>query len=169
MLDVCFNVWSLKRGRAILERLMATFNLHVRAWKWFDHICKWKNPISTMVVHFVYLLLVLFHLLVLILVFLICIIYGASQYRKRPRCLPHNDTKLSLIDSVHSDELYEEFNTFPSSKNGEVLEKRYDRLSSIAGMVMTIIGNQATSQMLVQWSNSCSEDVTWESLPHFNP
>ena len=31
MLDVCFNVWSLKRGRAILERLVAIFNLLVGA------------------------------------------------------------------------------------------------------------------------------------------
>ena len=79
------------------------------------------------------------------------------------------DTKLSLIDSVHSDELDEKFTTFLSSKNGEVLKKRYDGLSSIAGRVMTIIGNQATTQMLVQWSNSCPEDATWESLPYFDP
>ena len=69
--------------------------------------------------------------------------------RKRPRHSPHMDTKLSLIDSVHSDELDEEFNIFSSSKNGEVLKKRYDCLSSIVGRVMTIIGNQATTQMLV--------------------
>ena len=83
MLDVCFNVWNLKRGKVILERLLAAFSLLVRAWKWFDHICKWKNPISTMVVHFMYLFLVLFLHLVLILVFLICIIYGASQEKAK--------------------------------------------------------------------------------------
>ncbi|XWS09327.1 hypothetical protein CRYUN_Cryun40dG0075700 [Craigia yunnanensis] len=144
MLDVGSNVWSLRRGRANLERFVATFNLLVEAWKWFDHICKWKNPISTMVVHFVYLILVLFPHLVLPLVFLMCIIHGASQYRKRPRHPPHMDTKLSLIDSAHSDELDEEFDTFPSSKNGEVLKMRYDRLRSIAGRMMTIIGDLAT-------------------------
>ncbi|XWS13224.1 hypothetical protein CRYUN_Cryun36dG0019400 [Craigia yunnanensis] len=66
------------------------------------------------------------------------------KYRKRPRHPPHMDTKLFLIDSVHSDELDEEFDTFPSSKNGEVLKKRYDRLRSIAGRLMTIIGDLAT-------------------------
>ncbi|XP_017974339.1 PREDICTED: FT-interacting protein 1 [Theobroma cacao] len=144
MLDVGSNVWSLRRGRANLERLLATFNLLVEAWKWFDHICKWKNPISTMVVHFVYMIFVLFPNLILPLVFLMCIVYGASQYRKRPRHPAHMDTKLSLIDSAHSDELDEEFDTFPTSKNGEVLKKRYDRLRSIAGRMMTIIGDLAT-------------------------
>ena len=96
-----------------------------------------------MVVHFVYLLLVLFPHLVLILVFLIYSIYGAFQYKKRPRHPSHMNTKLSFIDSVHSNELDEEFNIFPSSENGEVLKKRYDCLSNIAGRVMTIIGNQA--------------------------
>ena len=122
-----------------------------------------------MVVHFVYLLLVFFPHLVLILVFLIYIIYGAFQYKKRSSHPSHMNTKLSLIDSMHSEKLDEEFNTFPSSKNGEVLKKRDDRFSSIAGRVMTIIGNQATTQMLVQWSNSYLEDATWESLPHFDP
>ena len=70
------------------------------------------------------------------------------------------DTKLSLIDLVHSDELDEEFATFPSFKNGEVLKKRYDWWSSIVGKVMTIIGNQTITQMLVQWSNSFPEDAT---------
>lgn len=144
MLDVGSNVWSLRRGRANLERLLATLNLLVEAWKWFDHICKWKHPISTMLVHFVYLILVLCPHLVLPLVFLMCILYGASRYRKRPRHPPHMDTKLSLLDSAHPDELDEEFDTFPSSKNGEVLKMRYDRLRSIAGRMMTILGDLAT-------------------------
>ncbi|XVF29361.1 hypothetical protein REPUB_Repub15cG0114200 [Reevesia pubescens] len=144
MLDVGSNAWSLRKGRANLERLLTTFNFFVEAWKWFDQICKWKNPIYTMGVHVVFLILVLYPRLVLPLVFLICILHGAGQYRKRPRHPAHMDTKLSLIDSVNSDELDEEFDTFPSSKNVEVLRKRYDRLRSIAGRMMIIIGDMAT-------------------------
>ncbi|XVE81074.1 hypothetical protein DITRI_Ditri15bG0034100 [Diplodiscus trichospermus] len=144
MLDVGSSVWSLRRGRANLERLLATFNVLLEAWKWFDQICKWKKPVSSMVVHIVYLILVFSPSLVLPLVFLMCIKHGAFQYRKRPRHPPHMNTKLSLIDSAHPDELDEEFDTFPSSKNGEVLRRRYDQLRTIAGRMMTIIGDLAT-------------------------
>ncbi|OMO57595.1 C2 calcium-dependent membrane targeting [Corchorus capsularis] len=155
MLDVGSNVWSLRRGRANLERLVATFNLLVEAWKWFDYICKWKNPISTMVAHLVFLILALFPRLVLPLAFFMCIVNGASQFKNRPRHPPHMDTTLSLIDSTHSDELDEEFDTFPSSKNGEVLKRRYDRLRSVAGRMMTIVGDLATQterfHSMVSW------------------
>ncbi|TYI61022.1 hypothetical protein E1A91_D10G145200v1 [Gossypium mustelinum] len=144
MLDVGSNVWSLRRGRANLERLLAAFNLLVEAWKWFDQIRKWKNPISTMAVHFLYSMLILFPDMILPLVFLMCVVHGASQYRKRPRHPPHMDTKLSLVESVQSDDFDEEFDTFPTSKNVKVLKKRYDRLRSIAGRMMTIIGDLAT-------------------------
>ncbi|KAK8556323.1 hypothetical protein V6N13_064362 [Hibiscus sabdariffa] len=144
MLDVGSNVWSLRRGRANLERLLAAFNLLVEAWKWFDKIRKWKNPMSTMVVHSLYLFLILFPEKILPLIFLMCVIYGASRYRKRPRHPPHMDTKLSLVESVQSDDLDEEFDTFPTSKADIVVRKRYDRLRSIAGRMMTIVGDSAT-------------------------
>ncbi|KAE8663070.1 multiple C2 and transmembrane domain-containing protein 2-like [Hibiscus syriacus] len=143
MLDVGSNVWSLRRGRANLERLLAAFNLLVEAWKRFDTIRKWKNPISTMMVHFLYSILILFPEKILPL-FLMCIVHGASQYRKRPRHPPHMDTKLSLVESVQSDDFDEEFDTFPTSKEDKVVKKRYDRLRSIAGRMMTIIGDLAT-------------------------
>ncbi|KAE8728205.1 Detected protein of confused Function [Hibiscus syriacus] len=144
MLDVGSNVWSLRRGRANLERLLAAFNLLVEAWKSFDKIRKWKNPISTMTVHFLYSILILFPDKILPLAFLMCIVHGASQYRKRPRHPPHMDTKLSLVESVQTDDFDEEFDMFPTSKGDKVLKKRYDRLRSIAGRMMTIIGDLAT-------------------------
>lgn len=74
---------------------------------------------------------------------------------KRPRYLPHMDTKLSHVDISHLEELDEEFDTFPSSKLGETLKTRYDRLRGIEGRMMIMIGDLATRlervNALVSW------------------
>ncbi|MFQ6621630.1 hypothetical protein Gotur_002141 [Gossypium turneri] len=66
------------------------------------------------------------------------------QWRKRPRRPTHIDVNLSVARSVTADELDKELDTFPSSRQFDVLRMRYDRLRSIAGRVVTVIRDIAT-------------------------
>ncbi|KAG6754883.1 hypothetical protein POTOM_040684 [Populus tomentosa] len=50
----------------------------------------------------------------------------------------------SLVLSIETDVIDEEFDSFPSSKQGEGLKTRYDRLRGISGRLMIIIGDLAT-------------------------
>nr|KYP67279.1 Rabphilin-1 [Cajanus cajan] len=45
----------------------------------------------------------------------------------RPRYPPHMNTRISQAEAVHQDELDEEFDTFPTSRNPELVRMRYDR------------------------------------------
>ncbi|KAF2309195.1 hypothetical protein GH714_001142 [Hevea brasiliensis] len=53
-------------------------------------------------------------------------------------------TKVAHAETAHPDELDEEFDPFPTSKAGEVVKKRYDKLRSMAGRLMTMMGDLAT-------------------------
>ncbi|KAL5727395.1 FT-interacting protein 3 [Ranunculus cassubicifolius] len=65
------------------------------------------------------------------------------------------DTALSHADKVHTDELDEEFDTFPTSRPADIVRMRYDRLRSVAGRIQTVVGDLATQgerlQSLLSW------------------
>ncbi|XP_017981970.1 PREDICTED: FT-interacting protein 1-like [Theobroma cacao] len=157
MLDAGGQMWSLRRGKANLQRLMAAFNVFVEAWKWFDQIRKWKNPAANVLVLLSYLIMLFCPNLILPTLLSYCFLIGIWQYGKRPRNPPHMDIKLSLADSTNADELDEEFDTFPSSRQGDALRMRYDRLRSIAGRVMIMVGDLATQgerfHSLLSWQD----------------
>ncbi|XP_021901563.1 FT-interacting protein 1-like [Carica papaya] len=163
MLDVGSHMWSLRRGRTNFERLLTFFKGIVGAWKWFDKIRKWKSPVATILTHVLFLLLVFFPHRVLPVVFLWCFVVGIVGYRRRPRHPPQIDIKMSNAESVQGDELDEEFDTFPSSKKGDVLRMRYDRLRGIAGRMMTVLGDLATQgervQSLLSWRDPRATSV----------
>ncbi|XP_038707563.1 FT-interacting protein 3-like [Tripterygium wilfordii] len=155
MLDVGVNMWSLRRGRANFARIIRLFNVFFMFHRWFNEICKWKNATKTIATHFLLMVLVFFPCLILPTFFLSLFTVGIWNYRKRPRYPPHMDTQFSYADTAQNDELDEEFDTFPSSKGGEVLKARYDRLRSIAGRMQTVLGDLATQgervQSLLTW------------------
>ncbi|XP_010538634.1 PREDICTED: FT-interacting protein 1 [Tarenaya hassleriana] len=144
MLDVGSNMWSSRRGRANFERLLSFFNALIYAWNWFDGICKWNSPTKTLLTHFAFLIISFLPNKFIAAVLLYCVVNGLYRYRLRPRHPPHMDIRLSRADSALPDELDEEFDTFPSSKSGDVLKKRYDRLRGIAGKTMMVLGDLAT-------------------------
>ncbi|GJV15266.1 FT-interacting protein 1-like protein [Tanacetum coccineum] len=67
-----------------------------------------------------------------------------TRYKSRPRHPPHMDIKLSYGDRLTSDELDEEFDSFPSSKNGDALKITYDRLRSVGSRIQTLVSDLAT-------------------------
>ncbi|GJN01225.1 hypothetical protein PR202_ga18472 [Eleusine coracana subsp. coracana] len=155
MLDVDSHMFSLRRSKANFNRITSLFSGAVAVARWMDGICKWKNPLTTILVHVLFLILVCYPELILPTVFLYLFIIGLWNYRRRPRKPPHMDTMLSYAELAHPDELDEEFDTFPTSKPSDVVRMRYDRLRSVAGRVQTVVGDLATqgerAQALLSW------------------
>jgi hypothetical protein len=155
MLDVGSHMWSMRRSKANFFRIMNVFGGLIAVGKWFDQICNWKNPITTVLIHILFIILVLFPELILPTIFLYLFLIGVWYYRWRPRHPPHMDTRLSHAESAHPDELDEEFDTFPTSQSADIVRMRYDRLRSIAGRIQTVVGDLATQgerlQSLLSW------------------
>ncbi|XP_008243596.1 PREDICTED: LOW QUALITY PROTEIN: protein QUIRKY [Prunus mume] len=155
MLDVDSHMWSMRRSKANFFRIMGVLSGLIAVGKWFDQICNWKNPLTTILIHVLYIILVLYPELILPTIFLYLFLIGIWNFRWRPRHPPHMDTRLSHADAAHPDERDEEFDTFPTSRPSDIVRMRYDRLRSIAGRVQTVVGDLATQgerfQSLLSW------------------
>ncbi|KAE8037072.1 hypothetical protein FH972_009696 [Carpinus fangiana] len=155
MLDVDSHMWSMRRSKANFFRIMGVLSGLIAVGKWFDSICHWKNPLTTILIHILFIILVLYPELILPTIFLYLFLIGIWNFRRRSRHPPHMDTRLSHADAAHPDELDEEFDTFPTSKSSDMVRMRYDRLRSIGGRVQTVIGDMATQgerfQSLLSW------------------
>ncbi|KAK9673691.1 hypothetical protein RND81_12G183700 [Saponaria officinalis] len=155
MLDVDSHMWSMRRSKANFFRIMNVLSGTIAVGRWFHQICNWKNPITTVLIHILFMILVVYPELILPTIFLYLFMIGIWQYRWRPRHPPHMDTRLSHADVAHPDELDEEFDTFPTSRGNDFIRMRYDRLRSIAGRIQTVVGDLATQgerfQSLLSW------------------
>lgn len=144
MSDANSHLWSMRRSKANFFRLMFVFSGVLTVAKWFGEVCLWKNPLTTGLVHVLFIMLVCFPELILPTAFLYMFVIGVWNYRFRPRYPPHMNTRISYADMVHPDELDEEFDTFPTSRNSELVRMRYDRLRSVAGRIQSVVGDMAT-------------------------
>ncbi|KAL5719588.1 FT-interacting protein 3 [Ranunculus cassubicifolius] len=155
MLDVDSHMWSMRRSKANFFRIMNVLGGVIGVCRWFDQICNWKNPLTTVLIHILFIILVLYPELILPTIFLYLFLIGLWYYRWRTRHPPHMDTALSHADKVHPDELDEEFDTFPTSRPADIVRMRYDRLRSVAGRIQTVVGDLATQgerlQSLLSW------------------
>ncbi|OWM73476.1 FT-interacting protein 3 [Punica granatum] len=155
MLDVGSHMWNMRRSKANFFRIMGVMRGVISIGKWFDQICHWKNPITTILIHILFIILVLYPELILPTIFLYLFLIGIWSYRWRPRHPPHMDIHLSHAHAAHPDELDEEFDSFPTSRPADLVRMRYDRLRSIAGRVQTVVGDLATQgerfQALLSW------------------
>ncbi|CAA6660451.1 unnamed protein product [Spirodela intermedia] len=155
MLDVDSHMWSLRRSKANFYRITSLFSGLVAVGKWFEVICEWRNPITTILVHALFFILVWYPELILPTIFLYLFMIGVSNFRLRQRNPPHMDAKLSQAEWAPPDELDEEFDTFPTSRSNELVRMRYDRLRSVAGRLQTVVGDLATqgerAQALLSW------------------
>ncbi|RYR69290.1 hypothetical protein Ahy_A03g015848 isoform G [Arachis hypogaea] len=158
MLDVDYHMWSLRRSKANFFRIMSLLSGVTAVCKWLDDICTWRNPVTTCLVHVLFLILVCYPELILPTIFLYLFVIGIWNYRFRPRHPPHMDARLSQAETAHPDELDEEFDTFPTSKPADIVRMRYDRLRSVAGRVQTVVGDLATqgerAQAILSWRDS---------------
>ncbi|CAD6339020.1 unnamed protein product [Miscanthus lutarioriparius] len=155
MLDVDSHMWSMRKSKANFFRIMGVLSPLIAVAKWFDQICLWRNPLTTILIHVLFVILVLYPELILPTIFLYLFLIGVWYYRWRPRQPPHMDTRLSHAETAHPDELDEEFDTFPTSRPPDIVRMRYDRLRSVAGRIQTVVGDLATQgerlQSLLSW------------------
>lgn len=155
MSDVDSHLWSMRKSKANFFRLMSVFSGLFAIGKWFGDICMWRNPITTVLVHVLFAMLVCFPELILPTTFLYMFLIGVWNFRYRPRYPPHMNTKISQAEAVHPDELDEEFDTFPTTRSPDLVRMRYDRLRSVAGRIQTVVGDVATQgerlQALLSW------------------
>lgn len=144
MSDTDSHLWSLRRSKANINRLKAVFSGLVSVGSWLGEISTWKNPVTTVLVHILYLMLVCFPQLILPTMFLYMFIIGMWKWRFRPRYPPHMDIKLSYADATTPEELDEEFDPFPTTKSADIVRWRYDRMRSLAGRVQSVVGDIAS-------------------------
>ncbi|XP_028800211.1 FT-interacting protein 7 isoform X1 [Neltuma alba] len=158
MLDVDYHMWSLRRSKANFHRIMSLLSGVTAVCRWLHDICTWRNPITTCLVHVLFLILVCYPELILPTIFLYLFVIGIWNYRFRPRHPPHMDARLSQAENAHPDELDEEFDGFPTRKPADIVRMRYDRLRSVAGRVQTVVGDLATqgerAQAILSWRDS---------------
>lgn len=154
-LDVGSHMFSLRRSKANFYRITSLFCCFAAMAKWYDGIRSWRNPITTMLVHMLFLILICYPELILPTIFLYMFMIGLWNYRYRSRHPPHMDTKLSQAEFTHPDELDEEFDTFPTNRSADIVRLRYDRLRSVGGRVQTVVGDLATqgerAHALLSW------------------
>ncbi|KZV26734.1 hypothetical protein F511_34332 [Dorcoceras hygrometricum] len=149
------HLWSMRRSKANFFRLMSVFSGLFTLGKWYREVCTWKNPITTVLVQVLFAMLVCFPGLILPTAFLYMSLICLGNYHSRPTQPPQMDTKLSFADAVHLDELDEEFDTFPTTCDTDLVSMRYDRLRTIAGRVQMVVGDMASQgeriQALLSW------------------
>ncbi|XP_009379435.2 FT-interacting protein 7-like [Pyrus x bretschneideri] len=155
MLDIDYHMFSMRRSKANFQRIMSVLSWVMTVCRWFNDICNWRNPITTCLVHILFVILVCYPELILPTIFLYLFVIGMWNYKFRPRHPPHMDARLSHAESAHSDELDEEFDSFPTSRPPDIVRMRYDRLRSVAGRVQMVVGDLATqaerAQALLSW------------------
>ncbi|KAJ7520570.1 hypothetical protein O6H91_19G012500 [Diphasiastrum complanatum] len=143
MLDIDSNLFSMRRSKVNYYRIMGVFSGVLAIVKWFDDICKWTNPVTTVLVHILFLILVWYPELILPTLFLYMFLIGAWHYRFRARAPSSMDAKLSQAVEVDPDELDEEFDTIPTSKSPDMVRARYERLRIVASRIQTVLGDLA--------------------------
>ncbi|PKA50957.1 Synaptotagmin-3 [Apostasia shenzhenica] len=155
MLDADTHSWSLRRSKANWFRIMAVIAWAVGLARWVDDVRRWRNPVTTVLVHLLYLVLVWYPELAAPTATLYVFLIGAWYYRFRPRGPPGMDPRLSQADAAEADELDEEFDGVPSGRPPETVRARYDRLRALAARVQTVMGDLAAQgerlQALVSW------------------
>lgn len=134
MLNEGFDKWSHRRMYANYLRVKAASRGFWTALEWFDQIRKWKKPTSTILAHLILLILVKNPGFIFPGIFLYCFLITLWNFKNnRDLHPPQIDIQLCYTDVPDiKDLLDEEFDSVPSSKSGEVLRQRYDKLRDTA-------------------------------------
>ncbi|CAN6439921.1 unnamed protein product [Victoria cruziana] len=155
MLEADAQAWSMRRTRANWYRIVNVLSPAVDVLRWTDDVRRWSNPATSVLVHFLAVLLVCFPELIIPTLFCYVFFIGTWNYKYRPRSPPQIDAKLSLADLAEGDDLDEEFDPIPSIQPPDIVRARYDRLRLLAVRVQTVLGDLAAQgervQALICW------------------
>ncbi|KAF8388319.1 hypothetical protein HHK36_026985 [Tetracentron sinense] len=155
MLDHDSHMWCMRRSKANFFRLVTVLSGLIAMGRWVDSLRNWQRPVYSVMFLVFFLVFVSLPELILPTALLCMSVLGLWRFRSRPRHPPHMDTRLSHAENVYPDELDEEFDSFPTSRSGEIVRMRYDRLRSVAGRIQTVVGDMATQgerfEALLSW------------------
>lgn len=155
MCDRQDRFWSLRKSKVNFFRAMAVMSGFIGFCKWFGNVCSWKNPATTLLVHFIFAVALKFHELIVPSVLLIIFFVVVLRYKNRPKHPPHINIRLTMIEVTTPDELDEEYDTLPTSRDFDVVKMRYDKLRSISCLAQKFVGDVATMgeriQALTSW------------------
>ncbi|XP_047977864.1 FT-interacting protein 3 [Salvia hispanica] len=155
MLDHDSNMWSMRKSKANFLRLTKVVGWIVATGRTMEMLRSWQRPVVSAVFVMMFMVAVMVPEIVMPCVLLTMAGVGMWRYRLRPRHPPYMDARVSYAESVHLDELDEEFDSFPTSRSPELVRMRYDRLRSVAGRIQTAVGDLATQgerfQALLSW------------------
>ncbi|WOL06071.1 FT-interacting protein 1-like [Canna indica] len=157
MSDAKAHLWSMRRTKANLQRLISVFSHVIAAARWFNGVRLWKNPFTTVLVHIVVVIIIFLPGLILPTAFLYMSMITFWNFWFRPRKPLHMNTMISQVEEVNLDELDEEFDTYPTSRSQEMLRMRYDRLRQVALKIQMAVGDMATQgervHLLLSWKD----------------
>ncbi|XP_015698588.1 FT-interacting protein 7-like [Oryza brachyantha] len=150
-----YHHWSLRKSKANFHRLVQLASPFVSLFHGVESVRSWRDPAATLLALAIFFVALWFHDLVPTMLFLCVVFKGVWNYRFRPTLPPYVDYRVSYLDVVHPDELDEEFDTFKSSREANLLRMRYDRLRMISGRVQTVVGDIASQgekiRSLLSW------------------
>ena len=155
MLDHDSHMWSMRKSKANFFRLLNVLSGPVGFGRFLELMRNWQKPFFSAFFVAGFLFLIVYPKLIVPLVLVFMAIVGIWRFKSRPRHPCFMDTNLSHAESVYTDELDEEFDSFPMSRSAEIIRMRYDRLRSVAGRIQTVVGDVATQgerfQALLSW------------------
>ncbi|KAH7277996.1 hypothetical protein KP509_38G019300 [Ceratopteris richardii] len=143
VLDAEAALWSMRRSKANWCRISAMLAGIYTISTWMKDIRQWRSPITTLLVHVLFAILLCYPELILPTIFFYIFLIGLWQARSRSRSPLHIDPRLSQAEGADPDDLDEEFDTQPTSRPVHVIQQRYERLRGIAGRVQMVLGNIA--------------------------
>ncbi|KAF9619021.1 hypothetical protein IFM89_004365 [Coptis chinensis] len=115
----------------------------------------WAYPSTTVLVHALLVSIVLCPHLVLPTAFIYAFFIVSLRFPNRPRLPANMDPRISYVDAVGSDELDEEFDTFPTTRSADQVRVRYDRLRALAGraqsLLVDIVAQGERVEALMNW------------------
>ncbi|KAL3510606.1 hypothetical protein ACH5RR_030007 [Cinchona calisaya] len=143
MLDSDHHMWSMRRSKANWFRVVSCLSRAATLARWVNGIQTWVHPPTTVLVHVLLVAVVLCPHLVLSTLFMYAFLITVLRFRYRQRVAITMDGRLSHVDAVGPDELDEEFDGFPTTRSGDQIRVRYDRLRALAGRAQTLLGDVA--------------------------
>ncbi|CAL0299212.1 unnamed protein product [Lupinus luteus] len=143
MLDSDTHVWSMRRSKANWFRMVGILSRVATLSRVVDNIRTWVHPPTTVLMHVLLVAIVLFPYLILPTLFMYAFLILILGFRYRQRVPQSMDMRLSYVDMVSIDELDEEFDGFPTTRSGEQVRIRYDRVRGLAGRAQTLLGDVA--------------------------
>lgn len=98
MSDAHAHLFSMRRSKDNFFRLMSVQSGPLAVGRWLSEVCAWKNPVTTVLVHVLHVMLVCYPELILLTRFLYMFLIGLWNFRYRPPYPPHMNTRLSHAD-----------------------------------------------------------------------